>query len=620
MSNIWGFLLQTMTASLTAVILLAVKKLLEDKLSPRWQYGVWIVLVLRMLLPVDTGKMPFFRLALWLEVWKTKAEGVLASAYAAKYDPIAVKHGLPVITGEPRSVTDWLFVIYIIGIVLCLLKYALTYGRLRRLLRKKGLESERVQKKVRLVSEKYHLKPCRAVEIPGLSSAFLCGGFRPVLAVPADTDMDEKILLHELLHFKYYDTLQNIGWCILRALHWCNPFLQYVFHRIGNDMEALCDQRVLERLEGEERRAYGVILLSMANERYARVPGTSSISNGGKNIFRRIASIVRFKKYPKGMALVSVCIVLVLAASVFQSYGEELNAQDYNPKSGQELDLALARTRIKRCSTVAGALDTYAQAMMHENGILLALASPLEEQEKIREEILYWTEAEQWRMSRIAPGWGLQGVEGVCAYQIINLQKLSEEHFTALLSFRVTYFSGPEYDGQANVFAAVPVKITKENGWVVEQTEDAYLFYSNSPNAGNEFEPLKVFEGSGEWGSITTSFYTECSVSDTGTGQYDGSQMSMAPNPDAEFHRGYLNYQTEYVPNPEGFRGYSIRYLDSLDEEVKFSSYAEETGSISGGQSCDIKDGVVPLPAGCKVQLYYDGLPAENVTLQEVSP
>ena len=38
------------------------------------------------------------------------------------------------------------------------------------------------------------------------------------------------------------------------------------------------------------------------------------MANGGKNIRRRIEAIVRFKRYPAGMGLVSGCILLVLAA------------------------------------------------------------------------------------------------------------------------------------------------------------------------------------------------------------------------------------------------------------------------------------------------------------------
>ena len=51
MENIWAFLLQTLTASVAAAVLLLAKRLFLDKLSPRWQYGVWAILAVRLLLP-----------------------------------------------------------------------------------------------------------------------------------------------------------------------------------------------------------------------------------------------------------------------------------------------------------------------------------------------------------------------------------------------------------------------------------------------------------------------------------------------------------------------------------------------------------------------------------------
>ena len=51
MSNIWEFLLQTLTVSITAAVLLLCKRIFADKLSPKWQYGVWVLLALRILLP-----------------------------------------------------------------------------------------------------------------------------------------------------------------------------------------------------------------------------------------------------------------------------------------------------------------------------------------------------------------------------------------------------------------------------------------------------------------------------------------------------------------------------------------------------------------------------------------
>ena len=168
--------------------------------------------------------------------------------------------------------------------------------------------------RVRAVAEAYGLPCCPAVEVDGLPTAFVCGVLKPVLALPAGVETDEKVILHELLHLKYRDVAW--GWVIafFRCLHWCNPLLWLCADWAGSDLESLCDQRVLERLEGEARRDYGRILLEMADEKYARTPGTSSAANGGKNIARRIETIARFKRYPAGMGLVSVCILLTLAA------------------------------------------------------------------------------------------------------------------------------------------------------------------------------------------------------------------------------------------------------------------------------------------------------------------
>ena len=56
MTNIWQFLLQTMEVTLAAVVLLALKRVFRDKLPPRWQYGVWALLGLRMILPAGRGR------------------------------------------------------------------------------------------------------------------------------------------------------------------------------------------------------------------------------------------------------------------------------------------------------------------------------------------------------------------------------------------------------------------------------------------------------------------------------------------------------------------------------------------------------------------------------------
>ena len=206
--------------------------------------------------------------------------------------------------------------VYVLGMAALLLRYLYAYGRLRLALHRGIPADGKRQAQLAAVAERYHLRTCVAVEVPGLTSAFVCGVLHPVLALPAGQEVDDKVLLHELLHLASHDSAWGMVICLFRCLHWCNPLIWYCADQAGNDLEARCDQRVLERIEGEERRDYGRILLCMASQTYACAPGTSSMANGGKNIRRRIEAIARFKKYPAGMTLVSVCVLVLLLAGV----------------------------------------------------------------------------------------------------------------------------------------------------------------------------------------------------------------------------------------------------------------------------------------------------------------
>ena len=379
MGDFWSVLLQTLAVSLTAAVLLCAKRLFREQLSPRWQYGVWGILALRTLLPagiLGRSLFPWGRVA--LEVVKTAVEVRLDSALCAPYGVTRVYAPIPLFwKGFPRpgSITDVLFYLYAAGVVLCGLWFLGTYLGLRRTLKRaRRPEPERLAR-LEAVCAQYGLKaPARVVVCPAVESAFVCGPLRPVLVLP-EGETDEKVLLHELLHLKYGDVWAGVGMCALRCLHWCNPFLWYCWDRAQNDCEALCDQRVLERLEGEDRREYGKILLSMAGDRYARLPGTSSMANGGANIKRRIAAIARFKRYPAGISLGAGCIAAVLAAGCLTGSTQAANLGELSPA----LPLALAQTRLSRPTTPAGALDTYVKAVLGGNGLYLSMVTPQEE-------------------------------------------------------------------------------------------------------------------------------------------------------------------------------------------------------------------------------------------------
>ena len=377
MENIWAFLMQTLTASVAAAVLLIAKRLFLDKLSPRWQYGVWVILALRVLLPaglLGRSLLPEGRMV--LEIARLTVEANLSSALTQPYTGTEVVAPVPLLRPVmPTSVTDWLFIIYVAGVVLTLLWFLLTYVALRRKVARGRAPAPEVTAQLERVAVGYGLKvPRRVVVLAEAESAFVCGPLSPVLVLPEQA-VDDKVLLHELLHLKYGDLWAGVGICLLRCLHWCNPLLWYCWNRAQNDSEALCDQRVLERLEGEQRREYGVILLSMAEDKYARAPGTTSMANGGRNIKDRIGAIARFKRYPRGVALGARCVAVVLAVTCLAGTGGAVAVPEYDQRGS----FAMTAAMLNRPTTVAGALDTYAKAVLCDSPVYFAMVTPEEE-------------------------------------------------------------------------------------------------------------------------------------------------------------------------------------------------------------------------------------------------
>ena len=608
MGNIWEFLLQTLTVSLTAAVLLIVKYLLADKLSPRWQYGIWGLLALRALIPAGMTRQVLLPLPAWVDMCKTAAERGLASAYAGPWDAMDAKSVLPWPSGAPESVTDWLFVAYALVAAAYLLWKLAAYIRLRLALRRGAPASEAVSAQIASVCEKYGLRASRAVEVEGLPTAFACGVFRPVLAVPKG-GVDDKVLLHELLHLKYFDAAQGIFWCLIRALHWCNPFMHYVLDRVGNDLESLCDQRVLERLEGEERREYGGILLGMANAKYARAPGTSSISNGGKNISRRIAAIVRFKLYPRGMALASVCIAIVLATPLLLGTASA-DTGHMHPGPQRELDRSFAVARTTRCRTPAAALDTYAKGLLYDNGVFLTAASPFEKHEELYEGMRA-SRAEGWvayHYEAIPEQYSIETGSGYLINNLVSTENGCEAELVLTVSYVADLENGgwlKDADGDTLTgLYVIPVRAYEAEGWVVEETgerqfiaDDAIVYDSVSlARWGNDVLPWRdTVSVERETGTVTLrrNIYAMASDSSVGLAGVPQGYSDSVYRPDAVFRTMAELFCVEYTCNEANFPR-SVAKLEMLPLGSVDEAYAiDGTEYESSGWRNDSWDGKV---------------------------
>ena len=127
MVDIWGFLLQTLTASGVAALLLVIKALFKDKLPPKWHFLVWGVLGLLMLIPAGwNGRYTVIHGQYVVELIKTVVRDFRFTR---------VLFPVPMVVSAPHSLWDWLFIVYFAGVILHLVNYLRAYIRLRLVLR-----------------------------------------------------------------------------------------------------------------------------------------------------------------------------------------------------------------------------------------------------------------------------------------------------------------------------------------------------------------------------------------------------------------------------------------------------------------------------------------------------
>ena len=652
MLDIWAFLLQTLTASGVAVLLLAVKELFRDKLPPKWHFAIWGILGIILLIPAGIGgRYVLFNWPLAVETLKTMLAG--------EYSFTRVLLPFPVLSKVPQTVFDWLFAVYFLGVVFHLMKYALSYIRLRSVLRRGREGGEDLMERINGIAAAQQVKIRKVVTVPGLPSAFVCGVFRPVLALPADTGIDDKILLHELLHLKQRDTVWSIVICFFRSIHWCNPLLIYCAKRAGNDLEARCDQRVLEQLEGEDRRDYGMILLSMTNDRFARTPGATCANNGGKNIRRRIEAIARFKLYPSGMELVAVCAAVILAVPmVIGVEATQVYDVDHNYIPPQ---MAFASARAVPCTTPAGAFDAYGKAILTHSGIYRAMCAPVDQQAALVESVMERLEASKF------PYWDI-GIDSwpneQAGYFVYNLRQVGETAYEGLLVFELNY----RPDGRANDFGTMVIgyqnlRVEKErHRWVTIPLEEIQWMETISQQIGWGVPDLPSYIYSDTAQNIRVDVKVQSIHVEDNTVQEEDemsflfgptTSYNMVPKPNAEFdfvRYSRVNVITHLGTQAERDRidrlGLSIATItDGYDRPfLSPPSTSEGTGSSNQGTSWSsrfLEDGWGPveymngsgssgspddmnavLPDGFAVDLYINSEKAAELDLipQEGGP
>lgn len=141
-------------------------------------------------------------------------------------------------------------------------------------------------------------------------SAFVTGIWSSKIILPSYLNEKEKlyITLHEKSHIQMKDHLIRLAGWLCVCVYWFNPLVWLIYRILVMDMEMACDERVLIKLNENERLDYSQCLLNQSGKIKKGYLITGFRSSDLK---KRIQKAVTFKKSRIAINLVAVLIILL---------------------------------------------------------------------------------------------------------------------------------------------------------------------------------------------------------------------------------------------------------------------------------------------------------------------
>ncbi|MGW8754779.1 M56 family metallopeptidase [Bacillus wiedmannii] len=366
-------------ASILVGLILCIKILFRNKLTPRWQYMLWIILIIRLVLPWSpdssysiysvltyknddafiSSRNPVANFLTQERIQELK--DIDDTKVLTKEDTYTSNSTQTTQTNETqtynnekqdeKTVPFYTIFIYIWLTGVILLSFA-TFIMNRRLLLYIKKQPVITDEKIIQIFEncKHSMSIQRNIPLfvsGKVSSPTVFGFIRPKLLLSTvhmeilDEQQLRYIFYHELAHIKRRDV--GVNWLMhgLLILNWFNPILWYAYSCMREDQELACDALALTRIDSEEQIAYGHTIISLLEHysSYYQVPSIANFSKNKRALKRRILMIKKFqKKSYRWSAIGAVAVIAVSSVSL-------LNARADKPTNPEKQQIEVKNNR-----------------------------------------------------------------------------------------------------------------------------------------------------------------------------------------------------------------------------------------------------------------------------------
>lgn len=349
----------TLPMALVIAVLLAAGPLLGRRFTAKWRYWAWLLIAVRLLLPVGiTLPQPVVTLPQPQGefTYPVSREEPAPTEPAPVGDPIQVVPGAaendpyqqietgttaptgpsaetpkpaePAITPTPagtRSIpvmeaVGWCWAA---GTALFLLWQLGSYLALRAKLSRsrRPLTDEAILAVLERESAAAGLRKPLQVYTAAVGSPMIVGAIKPTLLLPEmelSTEQLSLVFRHELIHYRRRDIWYKLLLMLANAIHWFNPMVWLMVHAADRDLELSCDEAVVAGRDEAYREEYGRCLLAVVRAGMSRrTLFTTNFYSGKKTLKNRLATIFDTTKKHRGtLALAALLLAAAVAGSL----------------------------------------------------------------------------------------------------------------------------------------------------------------------------------------------------------------------------------------------------------------------------------------------------------------
>lgn len=340
-------------ASILVGLILFVKTLLRNKLPARWHYLLWMILIVRLLLPwsPDSSYSIYSILSYGYESIVSFQNQPIAFSENEQLHETKSLSDTNVVAGEERYATGtlqttkesnketiriekqsdnpipfytislyiWLTGVGILGFITYLVN-----RRLQHYIKQQPvLTDERVVKIFESCKKSMSIQQNIPLLLAGkIPSPTVLGFFQPRVLLSSDqiNRLNEQqlrhIFHHELAHIKRKDVGLNWLMHFLLILNWFNPVIWVAYVYMREDQELACDAYALTFMEEGEKVSYGYTIINLLeyHSKFYPVPNLANLSRNKRTLKRRIFMIKKFKRKSYHWSALGIIAVVVVAA------------------------------------------------------------------------------------------------------------------------------------------------------------------------------------------------------------------------------------------------------------------------------------------------------------------